>query len=165
MTFNKMAIVPYQQYIRLKEKKKDPPITNTITSNEEKVMSLDKEMKDILENEKLNDIDKMNKYTEVMSKYIQYKDKMQYDTSTPLPRDDTDNNLKEDDSVVLDTQNDTKNNGEKVSGFIDTKQGDTNSFKTPLKKIMPCKMSKKNEGKEMRSKVVLDDLITKWIHI
>ena len=79
-------MVPYESYKRLKEDKSGGDLKMT-TSNEEKLLSLDEQMKQVMEDTNLDPMDKMLKYTDIMRKYMIYKDKESYTNSdTKLPR-------------------------------------------------------------------------------
>ena len=163
MAYNKMAVVPYDQYMRMKAKAKEPGVTVTTTPNEEKVVSLDHQMREILNNNKLNDYDKMAKYTAVMSKYIQYKEKMSYDNTTPLPKEEHEESVT-DDSVLLANNpgSDIKNPGKTISSHDKQENKDISTPKTIVQ--TPVNIVRKDVGKELRRKMALNDLILKWIH-
>ena len=133
------------------------------TSNEHKVMTLDNEMRGILEDKELSDIDKMNKYTEVMGKYLEYKDKLVYDKSVPLPRNDVGVVPK---NVNISLGNDTNNTHmsdiqkESPNENIVTIDSNNDVVDNPPSKHIP-----NNAGKKLRQKIKLNDLIANWIYM
>ena len=159
----RMVVLPYDHYKKMSEvKNKNMQEEVKTSANEEKMLSLDDQMKVILQDTNLNDVEKLHKYSEVMRKYLDFKDKVSYDSQDKLlPR-----NSKESarpynsDDVILSSES----SSDKVSDISNVEQvtaggsgGDVGSDTTE------SIVKKSARTPSIRSNIRLSDILSKWI--
>ena len=152
-----MAVIPYDKYEKISQTTNKPTNVETKTSaNEEKFLSLDDQMKKILHDSSLSDVEKLHKYSEVMRKYLEYKDKISYDTEDKkLPREvnGVTKPYEESEDVVLQSEMVSPKSSDKVSDNIDT---------GVLGKVVS---TPKTKVKNVRDGVKLADIVSNWISL
>ena len=178
-TSQRMVVIPADQYDRLKERNASGDNGIKLTSaNEEKVLSLDDQMKKVLEDNTLNDTEKLYKYSQIMTKYMNYKDKTTHeglDKSIPRHTSPGKNDLVyTSEDVNLNKQQhqqgvDTVVAGDKPGNKESVVQTDmSNNDIEPAQikitqKVGDDKKKNKPKNKNIRANVGLSDIIDKWI--
>ena len=150
----RMAVIPYDKYEKMSRvntnnnNNKPSDVENKTSANEEKLLSLDGQMKEILEDSSLNDMEKLHKYSEVMAKYLDFKDKVTYDSEDKmLPRstDETAGPYNKSEDVVLKSE---------------VKNSESNSS-TP---VINDKLKKQKRG-NFRENTSLANVVSNWISL
>lgn len=157
----RMAVVPYDKYEKLSQAmNKGSDVEVKTSSNEEKLMSLDEQMKRILEDSSLNDVEKLHKYSEIMTKYLDYKDKVAYeseDKKIPRSKPDTSAPYRNSEDVLLQSES---TESDKVSDKVSDTSGEkVQKLNGNTDKVTAGKSNKKG----FRDNVQLADIISNWI--
>ena len=173
-TAKRMVVIPADQYETLKERNAVDTSVKMTSANEEKVLSLDDQMRNILRDNTLNDTDKLYKYSQVMTKYLDYKDKTSHESldksilRSASPGENgrvytsEDINLNQGDDIVKGDKDKDKINDVQVDIAKDIGPDEIKIPKGDVEK----NIKKRNpKPPNIRANVTLSDLIQKWIRI
>ena len=176
-TSQRMVVIPADQYDRLKERNASGDNGIKLTSaNEEKVLSLDDQMKKVLEDNTLNDTEKLYKYSQIMTKYMNYKDKTTHEgLDKSIPRhispgkndlvytsEDVNLNKQQQQGVVTVAGDKPGNKESVVQTDMSSKDIEPDQIKI-TRELGGDKKKSKSKTKNIRANVGLSDIIDKWI--